>query len=503
MESGAKSKSVWYLSGHGAKDVSAARNSRRLTQERYTLLGNTDVLVYTPVGDSRVSVESRGLPESYVYTNTSTIPSYLYALLCDERFNKRFILEAIAKISQKLDILSEIEYPNPGERFQEKPTDEKNYWGKPQGEDHRPKSGLHNRVYAKDPLHFPFCLTCITMYDAATGEIHSNIHPTIKEFMLSSHCGELEDHGDFPDRSKLLGNLEKEGLPLRTFLHPFKQSDTAGVFNNLADLNLFASKNSGMILEAMQKMAKDARDRLQASAADHDRLRAAANPYYEHDVWLTENLQLVTSFYGELVTTKKSTLTKIMAICKFVSPPNTDLEILDYTCSCDFATQPPLHTVSSGVTMDDSTPGTIGSFPSTSSELSSSESSSSQSSSSLPDSPKIVSLVRPPRRRASMKATDDIKLLFGTTSRRAGAAAATGDGAAAVEACECDCRPRSTTPPDSRRGSKGKGKGKHSGPKGGSIKRIRKRTQKQYISRKYNHSKKHKKRYYTKKRRNI
>jgi hypothetical protein len=260
-----------------------------------------------------------------------------------------------------------------------------------------------------------------------------------------------------------------------------------------------------MILEAMQKMAKDARDRLQASAADHDSLRAAANPYYEHDVWLTENLQLVTSFYRELVTTKKSTLTKIMAICKFVSPPNTDLEILDYTCSCDFATQPLLHTVSSGVTMDDSTPDTIESFPSTSSELSSSElssQSSSQSSSSLPDSPKIVSLVRPPRRRASMKATDDIKLLFGTTSRRAGAAA----GAGAVESgedCECDCRPRSTTPPDSRRGSKGKGKGKHSGPKGGSIKRIRKRTQKQYISRKYNHSKKHKKRYYTKKRRNI
>ena len=100
-----------------------------------------------------------------------------------------------------------------------------------------------------------------------------------------------------------------------------------------------------------------------------------------------------------------------------------------------------------------------------------------------------------------MKATDDIKLLFGTTSRRAGAAAGAGDG----EDCECDCRPRSTTPPDSRRGSKGKGKGKgkHSGHKGGSIKRIRKRTQKQYISRKYNHSKKHKKRYYTKKRRNI
>ena len=494
-----KIKSVWYLSGHGAKDVSAARNSRRLTQERYTLLGNTDVMVYTPVGDSRVSVESRGLPESYVYTNTSTIPSYLYALLCDERFNKRFILEAIAKISQKLDILSEIEYPNPGERFQEKPTDEKNYWGKPQGEDHRPKSGLLNRVSAKDPLHFPFCLTCITMYDDATGEIHSNIHPTIREFMLSSHCGELEDHGDFPDRSKLLGNLEEEGLPLRIFLHPFNQSEKPGVFKNLADLNLFASKNSGMILEAMQEMAKDARDRLQASAADHDRLRAAANPHYEHDVWLTENLQLVTSFYGELVTTKKSTLTKIMAICKFVSPPNTDLEILDYTCSCDFATQPPLHTVSTGVTMDDSTPFTIESFPSTSSELSSQ--SSSQLSSSPPDSPKIVSLVRPPRRRASMKATDDIKLLFGTTSRRAGAAAGAGDG----EDCECDCRPRSTTPPDSRRGSKGKGKGKgkHSGHKGGSIKRIRKRTQKQYISRKYNHIKKHKKRYYTKKLLNI
>jgi hypothetical protein len=102
-----------------------------------------------------------------------------------------------------------------------------------------------------------------------------------------------------------------------------------------------------------------------------------------------------------------------------------------------------------------------------------------------------------------MKAMDDIKLLLGTTSRRAGAAAGAGDG----EDCECDCRPRSTTPPDSRRGSKGKGKGKgkgkHSGHKGGSIKRIRKRTQKQYISRKYNHIKKHKKRYYTKKRRNI
>ena len=84
MESGAKSKSVWYLSGHGAKDESAARQLRSETQERYNFLGNTDVHVYTPVGDSRESVESMGLPESYVYTNTSIIPSYAYSRLCDD-----------------------------------------------------------------------------------------------------------------------------------------------------------------------------------------------------------------------------------------------------------------------------------------------------------------------------------------------------------------------------------------------------------------------------------
>lgn len=499
MESGAKTKSVWYLSGHGAKDESAARQLRSETQERYNFLGNTDVLVYTPVGDSRVSVESKGLPESYVYTNTSTITSYLYARLCDKDFDKRLILREIAKISQKLDKLSEIEYPNPGERFQRNPPDEKNYWGRAQGEDRRPISGLPNRVAAKDPLHFPFCLTCITMYDATgkiynnTDNIHPNIHPKIIEFMLSSHCGELEDHVGFPDRSELLDNLEEEGLPLSTFLHPFKQSETAQVFTNFADLNLFASKNSGIILRAMQEIAIAARERLQESAADHESLRAAANPYYEHHVWLTENLQLVTSFYDELVTTKKSTLSRIMAICKFVSPPNTDLEILDYTCSCLFDTQPPLHTVSSGVTMDGSTPCTIGSFPSTPSVLSSSQSSSSQSSSQLssqlssqpPDSPKFghdTYSDRPPRRAAALVATKAITASAHSDKERS----------------------RSKTPERSNThesSSKAKGKGKKGGSK--SHKRIRKRTQKRYISRKYNHIKKHKKRYYTKKRRNI
>jgi hypothetical protein len=491
-------KSVWYLSGHGAKDESALMQLRSETQERYNFLGNTDVHVYTPVGDSHVSVESQGLPESYVYTNTSIIPSYLYALLCDEAFDKRLILDEIAKISQKLDKLSEIEYPNPGERFQRNPTDEKWYWGKPQGEDHRPKSGQPNRVSAEDPLHFPFCLTCITMYDdAATGEIHSNIHPTIKKFMLSSHCGKLEDHGHFPDRDELLKNLEKEGLPLRTFLHPFKKSPTPGVFTNLADFNLFARKNSGMIRRAMQEISKDARDRLAA---------AAANPYYEHDVWLTENLQLVTSFYEELVTTKRSTLSRIMAICKFVSPPNTDLEILDYTCSCDFATQPPLHHVSSGVAAGDSTPRTIDSYlstPAQSSQSSSSQSSSSQSSSQLSSSQLSSSQLSSPSDtpftdsdpRNKVETTTDI------TKRRIAAAAAAADATAAAAGAAADHdrndgddgparRTRSKTPP-------------HRRLDGGSIKRVRKRTQKRYISRKYSHIKKHKKRYYTKKRRNI
>ena len=489
MESGAKSKSVWYLSGHGAKDESAARQLRSETQERYNFLGNTDVLVYTPVGDSRVSVESKGLPESYVYTNTSIIPSYAYARLCDQTFDKRLILQEIAKISQKLDTLSEIEYPNPGERFQENPPDEKNYWGRAQGEDRRPISGLPNRVSAKDPLHFPFCLTCITMYDDATGDIHSNIHTTIQKFMLSSHCGKLEDHVGFPERNEFLAELKNERLPLDTILHPSKKSETPGVFKNFADFNLFASKNSGIIGEAMKTIAKDARERLQESAADHESLRAAANPYYEHDVWLTENLQLVTAFYIELVTTKQSKLSRIMAICKFVSPPNTDLEILDYTCSCDFATQPPLYQVGPGVTVYDSL-GTIDSYPPTPSVLSSSQSSSSQSSQSQsssqsssqpPDSPKFVDPTyrdRPPRRYAAVVATKAITASAHSDKERS----------------------RSTTP-ESRSKGKGKGKGKKGGSK--SRKRIRKRTQKRYMSRKYNRIKKHKKRYYTKKRRNI
>jgi hypothetical protein len=470
MESGAKSKSVWYLSGHGAKDESAARQLRRETQERYELLGNISVHVYTPVGDSRESVESMGLPKSDVYTNTSIIPSYAYSLLCHDDFDKRHILAKLASISQKLDTLSGIKYKNPGERFQVNPTDEKNYWGRPQGEDRRPISGQPSRDAANDPFHFPFCLTCITMYDDATGNIHPNIDSTIQEFMLSSHCGELEDHVDFPKRTDFLKELEKERLPLGTILHPFKESATAGVFTNFADFNLFASKNSGIILGAMQKIAIDARKRL----------RAAANPYHEHDVWLTEKLQHVTAFYQELVTTKQSTLTKIMAICKFVSPPNTDLEILDYTCSCDFDTQPPLLQVGPGVTIDDSPPDTFGSYPPpTPPSSSQSSSQSSQSSSQSPDSTYRGN--PPPWVAASaINPQDD----YPTTERS-----------------------RSTTPPRDH-GSKGNGTGNSTGKdkrKGGSKsrKRIRKRTQKRYISRKYNHIKKHKKRYYTKKRRNI
>ena len=489
---GAKAWSLWLLGGHGAKDENATRQLRRYTEEQDILLGETNVQFYTPVGDTLTGVESSPIPGNKIYTNTSLTPSIAYALVCDKRVNRKNIFRLMASELQLLDRLSGIKYEDPGDRFPMNPPDEKWFWGRFQGEQIRKRDDLklelHSRVSAKDPLHFPLCLTCITIYDE-DGDIPENIHPTIREFMLNSNCKKLEDH-DFPNKKELLRELNKQNSVVRKVIEPFAEVATTGVNKNFADLNLFSSKNSGVIIIAIREIMEDARTRIKTNTHD------------DHDIWLVTNHDQVILFYQELVLTKKSKLSRLKAICKFVSPPNTDLKIVDNTCSGNFTTQPAWATVSTISGGD-----TLGSFPVTPPGDDVSSSSSSSDDDDVDDEatrwwdPQILFN----NLWSIWPGWTQIRTAASTGLSYIGTAASTGlssIGTAASTGTVAATKPSPEYLSSNKKLNKSRGGGSKS-PKR-TCKRTCKRT-KRYISHKNNHIKKHKKRYYTmrKKRRNI
>ena len=331
-----RQKAVFMLGGHGAKDEGSEMGSRSKT-ERDPLLalrGNTNVRIYTPVGDSREGVSSGQILEKGVYTNTSLAPSIAVVLVCDEKkkYPPRELLNEMAMQLQLHDKLANIVYTNPGNQFQINPIEDKNVWQMYMGEQFRPgqKGAIKEmlaRTAAGDELHFPFGLTFLLLYDDETGILPNNLlDSAISQLMLNNNCKLAE--AEFTEKLKLLEQLKQNNSIVDKVIEPFAQSPRGTPNSRWADLNLVSSRNSGEINHAIREIASEARKRI------------ASGVKSEHDEWLLENEGLVLDCLIEVQTTKQSKLSKLVFICKYILPPDTDIEIVDQTCSSDYTPQP-------------------------------------------------------------------------------------------------------------------------------------------------------------------
>lgn len=332
-------RAVFILGGHGAKDEGSKRLSRRGTDSDpfLALRGDTNVIIFTPVGDSREGVSSGQILKKGVYTNTSLAPSIAVALVCGkDKCDRRMLLNKMAEQLKLHDTLADIVYTNPGNLFQINPIEDKNVWQIYMGEQFRqPDKGATKvtfaRVAAGDEIHFPFGLTFLTLYDE-NGSLYeeplldSEGQPTIASFMLEHNCDLIK--ATFLKKPDLLKKLEEIDSIVTDIVEPFAQSATKGVKTHWADLNLLSSRNSGQINRAITKIADAAESRIKSGTGT------------EHDEWLVANRELVIFFLNEVQTTKQSKLSKLVFICKYILLPGIDIEIVDLTCSSDFTEQP-------------------------------------------------------------------------------------------------------------------------------------------------------------------
>jgi hypothetical protein len=336
-----KRGAVFLLGGHGARDEGSKRSSRSETEKDpfLNLRGDTDVIIYTPVGDSREGVESGQILKNGVYTNTSLAPSIAVDLVCGpDKCDPRLLLKRMSQELQLLDNLAGVKYKNPGELFQINPTEDKNIWAIFMGEQFRQKrkgatKEMFARVAAGDGLHFPFGLTFLTLYDE-DGRLYKEPlsdhegKPTIASFMLGNNCHLDLRKAEFDKKPELLKELKENRSIVTDVVEPFAQSETKGVKTHWADLNLLSARNSGQINRAITEIANGAK------------LRIARGTGSEHDEWLVANEGFVIDCLNEVQTTKQSKLSKLVFICKYILPPETDIEIVDQTCSSDFTKQP-------------------------------------------------------------------------------------------------------------------------------------------------------------------
>ena len=334
---------VVILGGHGSKDEGSERSSRSGPESdpflseicRFGLLE-----IYSSLGLKRDGIESNQLIKRGVYTNTSLAPSIAVELVCGpDKCDPRELLARMTVQMRKLDKLAGVKYKDPDQLIQRgRLIEDKNYWGVFMGEQIRQqKKGatkeMPARVAAGDSIHFPFGLTFLSLCNKDGNPVSDGtVNDTIASFMLGKNCNLRL--AEFANKNELLANLKDNNSIVTNVVEPFAQSATKGKKTHWADLNLLSSKNSGEINRAIAQIASDAQARIAKAQIDG----VSEN---EHDIWLVDKRDLVILYLNEVQATKRSKLSKIVFICKYIFPPNTIIQIVDQTCSGYFTKQSP------------------------------------------------------------------------------------------------------------------------------------------------------------------
>lgn len=390
-----------YIAGHGAK-VEKDGPVQTRSAVPPGLLDN--VGHYSPVGNERVSVLSDKLMKKSILTNTSIIPSLFMYLLCKITVKLDDFLSYFIKGSTKLDEQAGIHYESaPIERFQKNaPVDDKPLWFMSMGEHLRGRSeedvdklrAIPGRIAAGDPIHFPLGVWCVLVHNA-DGKVPSsyildsyssdNINPSLFhqkmiDYTISNNCLGISRASKllgFKNEKKLISLLTIKGIPITDFIDPFTSSKTPDTKTYFNDLNITNSKN----IPIFQKIIDANIERATWRIAEATKRSTPVDP---NDRRLYDNYQFIKDAQMHAALTKHSSLYDIIMICKALMPPGTIIQIIDTTCSSDYARQPPLSGVLTGYNPDEDSQRIYESLPRTP-PASSASSASSQSSAAQSD----------------------------------------------------------------------------------------------------------------------
>lgn len=399
---------IIYIGGHGAKNTKDGPVQTRSAGDP-RLLENVEH--FSPVGNERDPVESDTLTRNSILTNTSIIPSLLVYLLCKSTVDLKDFLSYFIGDSTKLDKQAGIHYAStPGERFQKKsPVDNKPLWFISMGEHRRTGEDDEQtslaRMAAGDPIHFPLGVWCVLVHDADgnvpqpqsyyTPELYSTVninpilfHPNTSDYTINHNCLRIIRESKLPDLkhdSELRRLLTAKEFPITDFIDPFKRSATPDARKYFNDLNITNSKNIPILQEIIAENIDRATVRRTTAISTSS---IAPDP---NDLWLIENSEIIKDAQMHAALTKHSSLHDIIMICKALLPPGTNIQIIDTTCSSDYARQPPLFGVLTGYNPDEDSQRIYESLPRTPTASSSSLSSSGSASSASPALPAELS----------------------------------------------------------------------------------------------------------------
>jgi hypothetical protein len=392
---------IIYIGGHGAK---VEKDGGVVTRSRVPTGILENVAHFSPVGNERVGVESDVMTKKSILTNTSIIPSLFVYLLCKISVNLNDFLSYFIKDSTKLDKQAKIHYEStPSERFQTNaPVDDKPLWFMSMGEHLRGRSdedvdklrSIPGRIAAGDPIHFPLGVWCVLVHEA-NGDVPKSytldnyevyninprlFHPKMLDYTISNNClgiSRASKLSGLKHKEELIILLAAKGIKITDFIDPFTRSDTPGTRKYFNDLNITNSRN----IPTFQKII-DAN--IERAALRINTARRGSTPV-DPDKFLYENSQLIKDALTHAALTKHSSLYEIIMICKALLPPGTNIQIIDTTCSSDYARQPNLFGVFTRYNPDEDSQKIYDSLPRTPPE--SPPSPSSSSSLSSPSSP--------------------------------------------------------------------------------------------------------------------
>jgi hypothetical protein len=360
---------IIYIGGHGAK---VEKDGPVVTRSSVPPVLLDNVGHFSPVGNERVGVESDKLADS-ILTNTSIIPTLFMYLLCNPDVQLRDFLLQFITLSHKLDKEAGIHYEStPSERFQKNaPVDDKPLWFMSMGEHLRGRSDedvdklrpIPARKAAGDPIHFPLGVWCVLVDDAEGGvpghytpnnysmdNINPRLfHPEMLAYTINHNCHSIARDSKLPEfknKDRLISLLEEKKIPIKDFIDPFTRSDTPGRRTHFNDFNITNPKN----IPILQTIIGENIDRATVRRRNAISSGSAPDP---NDLWLIENSQFIKDAQMHAALTKHSTLYDIIMICKALFHPGTNIQIIDTTCSSDYARQPPLFGVLTGYNPDE------------------------------------------------------------------------------------------------------------------------------------------------------
>ena len=220
------------------------------------------------------------------------------------------------------------------------------------------------RMAAGDPIYFPLGVWCVLVHDAegnvpqsyyiperySSDNINPSLfHPNTPNYAINNNCHRIIREGKLPSLkhdSELRRLLTEKKINIRDFIDPFKRSETPDARKYFNDLNITNSKN----IPIFQQIIDENIDRANVRRANAISSRVDADP---NDQWLIDNSLIVKDAQMHAALTKHSSLHDIIMICKALMPPGTIIQIIDTTCSSDYARQPDHFAVLTGYNPDE------------------------------------------------------------------------------------------------------------------------------------------------------